>query len=259
MAYFEIVAHRGIATEAPENTAAAFQRAIELGADAVELDVRLTADRVPVVYHYTYLDEITTGHGPIFAQTLAQLRAVRVLCKSNPTVAAGQIATLSEILEQFGGQIDMEIEIKGPEPEAPAIIGAVLRRFRRHWGRMEVTSYEPALLLEIQRGCPGLTADLLFPRSESWMKLDVVAYQAGQQARLARARAVHLHPTQLSAAVVKTLRGQGTQIHAWDVNDEAGLRAIAAFEISRICTDNFRQAWAFRNLRNSAQGVLHEP
>jgi hypothetical protein len=54
------------------------------------------------------------------------------------------------------------------------------------------------------------------------------------------------------------LRGQGTQIHARDVNDEAGLRTIAAFEISRICTDNFRQAWAFRNLRNSSLGVLHK-
>ena len=48
---FEIVAHRGIPTEAPENTLASFQRAIELGADAVELDVRLTSDKVPVVFH----------------------------------------------------------------------------------------------------------------------------------------------------------------------------------------------------------------
>ncbi len=183
---FEIVAHRGITTETPENTAPAFQRAIELGADAVEFDVRLTADRVPVVYHYYYLDETTTGHGPIFAHTLAQLRDVRVLCKSVPAAAAGQISTLREILDEFGVRIGMEIEIKGPEPEAPQIIGAVLQHFKRHWHRIEVTSYEPALLLEIQRACPGITGDLLFPRSESWMKLDVVAYQACHQARLAR-------------------------------------------------------------------------
>ncbi|MBN1218885.1 MAG: glycerophosphodiester phosphodiesterase [Anaerolineae bacterium] len=57
---FEIVAHRGAPTEvAPENTIPAFQRAIDLGADAVELDVRLTADHVPVVYHYFYLEEAT--------------------------------------------------------------------------------------------------------------------------------------------------------------------------------------------------------
>jgi glycerophosphoryl diester phosphodiesterase len=55
---FEIVAHRGVATQYPENTIPAFLRAIELGADAVELDVRLTKDKIPVVYHYYYLDKI---------------------------------------------------------------------------------------------------------------------------------------------------------------------------------------------------------
>ena len=66
MKNFEIVAHRGIPTEAPENTIASFQRALELGADAIELDVRLTADKIPVVYHYFYLQENTSASGPIF-------------------------------------------------------------------------------------------------------------------------------------------------------------------------------------------------
>lgn len=51
MTQFEIVAHRGAHDQVPENTLPAFERAIELGADAVELDVRLTADGIPVVYH----------------------------------------------------------------------------------------------------------------------------------------------------------------------------------------------------------------
>ncbi len=248
MAHFEIVAHRGIASEAPENTVAAFQRALELGADAIELDVRLTADRVPVIYHYFYLDEITTGRGPIFARSLAQLRAERVLCRANLAAAPEPIPTLREVLEHFGGRIGLEIEIKGPEPEAAEVIGAELRRFRQHWPRLELTSYEPALLLALQGFCPGLTTDLLVPRSESWMQLDVVAYQAGQRARLAHAHAVHLHPTQLTPAVVAHLREQNVQVHAWDVNDAAGLETIAACGIPRICTDNFNLAWAFRKL-----------
>ena len=52
MTDFEIVAQRGIPTESPENTIPAFQKAIDLGADAVEFDVRLTSDNVPIVYHY---------------------------------------------------------------------------------------------------------------------------------------------------------------------------------------------------------------
>jgi glycerophosphoryl diester phosphodiesterase len=244
---FEIVAHRGIALEAPENTIAAFQQAVELGADVVELDVRLTADKIPVVYHYYYLHENTSASGAIFNFTLAQLRDVRVFCMNNPAANEGRISTLEEILEMFSGKIGFEIEIKGPEPESPEIIGTVLNRFKDFWDTFEITSYQPALLLEIQRVCPGITVDLLFPRSENWMKLDVVQYQALHFARLARARAVHLHPSQLSAEVVHALRSQGIEIHAWDVNDESSLEIVTEHEIPRICTDNFNQALAFRN------------
>jgi glycerophosphoryl diester phosphodiesterase len=247
MKHFEIVAHRGIPTEAPENTIASFQRAIELGADAVELDVRLTADKIPVVYHYYYLQENTSVSGAVFDFTLEQLRNVKVFCKSNPAVKDGRISTLSEILEMFSGKIGFEIEIKGPEPEAPEIIGGVLNEFKNFWNSFEITSYEPALLLSVQKICPGLIVDLLFPRSESWMKLDVVQYQAIHYSRLAHARAVHLHPTQLSEKIVSALHNQGIGIHAWDVNDEQSLETVAKFGIPRLCTDNFKQALAFRD------------
>lgn len=99
---FEIVAHRGIAHEAPENTLPAFERAVELGADSVELDVRLTSDRVPVVYHYFYLNENTAASGAIFNFTLEQLRRVRVFCRDNPA-QEGRIPTLVEVLKALGG------------------------------------------------------------------------------------------------------------------------------------------------------------
>lgn len=245
MNHFEIVAHRGISIEAPENTIASFQRAVELGADAVELDVRLTSDKIPVVYHYFYLQENTSTMGAIFNFTLEQVRNVQVFCKKNPYVKAGNISTLQEILEMFGGKIGLEIEIKGPEPEAPKIIGNVLNKYKKLWGTIEVTSYEPALLLAIQEICPGLAADLLLPRSESWMKLDVVQYQAIHRSRLAKARAVHLHPTQLSDNIVSSLRQYGIEIHAWDVNDKRALEIIAKYGIQRFDTDKFEQALAY--------------
>jgi len=246
MNQFEIVAHRGIATEAPENTIASFQRALELGAEAVELDVRLTADKIPVVYHYFYLQENTSASGAIFNFTLAQLQSVKVFCKNNPAAEPGNISTLSEILDIFGGKIGLEIEIKGPEPEAPMIIGNILNKFKKVWNTIELTSFEPALLLAVRKACPGLPVDLLFPRSENWMKLDVVLYQAIHYSRLSQARAVHLHPTQLSKTVVTTLRQQGIEIHAWDVNDEQALGTCTEFDIPRLCTDDFKQALAFR-------------
>lgn len=63
----EIVAHRGLADQFPENTIPAFEEAIEHGADAVEeLDVRLSADKIPLVYHYYYLHELKNLAGPVF-------------------------------------------------------------------------------------------------------------------------------------------------------------------------------------------------
>ncbi len=246
---FDIVAHRGVPGEAPENTLPSFQRAIDLGADAVELDVRLTADRVPAVFHYFYLDGATSLTGPIFDCTFDQLRRAPILGKGDRDLGDVKIPTLWEVLETIGGQIGLEIEIKGPEPESSEIVGTVLGRFKHLWETMEVTSGEPALLLDIQRQCPGLATDLLFPRSESWMKLDVVAYLAAQRARLARARAVHLHPTQLSAEVVAAVRRLGIEVHAWDVNDEQALAAIVELNIPRLCTDKLRQAVGFRQAR----------
>ncbi|TKJ28096.1 MAG: hypothetical protein CEE40_12435 [Chloroflexi bacterium B3_Chlor] len=243
---FEVIAHRGAPVGVPENTVPAFQRALGLGADGIELDVRLTRDGVPVVFHYFYLDEGTTLSGPIFEHTLDQLRRGEVLGSGGESVEPYRIPTLAEVLETFGGRIGLEIEIKGPEPESPEAVASLLHRFRHLWETIEATSYEPALLADIGERCPGLATDLLFPRSEDWMGLDVIAYLAIHRARLARARAVHLHPTQLSPEVVSTVRSSGIEVHSWDANGMESLRTVAELGIPKFDTDELQQALDFR-------------
>ncbi len=103
---FEIVAHRGIANEAPENTLASFERAIELGADAVEMDVRLTSDKVPIIYHYFMLETNTSFSGAIFNYSWSQLRKAQVYCKDSSETLIGQLSSLEEVLEAiWGGSI----------------------------------------------------------------------------------------------------------------------------------------------------------
>jgi len=244
---FEIVAHRGVSDQAPENTMQSFERAIELGADTIEFDVRLTKDHVPVVYHYFYLDEITALTGPIFNYTYRQLRQLQFKSLPDRLGNAFRIPTLQQVIDVVGGRVGMEIEIKGPEPEAPTLIAEILNRHRRLWDTLEVTSFEPQLLLSVQEHCPGITVDLLYPRSEPWMGLDVVAYTATQMARRARARAVHLHPTQLSADVVDAIRQAGFEVHAWDINDEYSLDLASKLLIPVICTDRVVMAMNFRH------------
>jgi glycerophosphoryl diester phosphodiesterase len=246
MTTFEVVAHRGAGERTfPENSLAAYRRALELGADAIELDVRLSKDGEPLIYHWVYLHERTTGVGPIFGLTAAEIREVWVT--DNLGNAFCPVPTLSEVLSEFGGRIGLEIELKGPEPEAASVVSSLLNDFRNAWPLIEVTSYEPLLLREIQQRCPGLPTDFLIPLSEVWMGLDVVAYTAVHRARQANARAVHLHPTQLTSDVVQLVRSQGLEVHAWDVNDEEALRIARELDVPRICTDRLVDALAFRN------------
>lgn len=244
---FKIVAHRGATSVAPENTIDAFRRASALGADAVELDVRLTRDRRPVVYHYFYLEEATTGHGPLFEYTADQLREVGVVGATRAFEDGHRIPTLEEVLAEFGGKVGFEIELKGPEPEAVPIVANLLTGFHALWDAIEVTSFEPVLLLELQRQCPGIATALLFPRSEQWMRLDVVAYAALNRSRLAHARAVHLHPSQLSQQVVSDIRANDVEVHAWDVNESVAFRLATELAVPWICTDRLEDALAFRN------------
>ncbi len=242
---FEIIAHRGVHDLAPENTLEAFQRAIELGADGIECDVRLTADRVPIIFHWFYFDVTTTLHGAPFDYTFDQLRSADIYSKGGNRAERIRIPTLRDVLDTVGGKIGLEIEIKGPEPESAQTVGDVLDKFKYLWETIEITSYEPMLLWHIQQRCPGLATDLLFPRSEDWMREDVVTYLAIPRARLARARAVNLHPTQLSPNSVSAIREHGIQVHAWDVNDLESLELAIDLGIPRICTDEFQRARDF--------------
>jgi glycerophosphoryl diester phosphodiesterase len=241
----QIVAHRGVTADAAENTLEAFRAAQSLGADAIELDVRLSADGIAVVYHYAYLEALTDGSGPIWQRRLAELRG---LCVGGR--AGTRIPTLEEVLQEFAPTpLQIEIELKGPEPETVEVVGRLLETVRAAWPRVEVTSYEPALLAALAVRCRGLSTALLFPRSEAWMGLDVVAHLAVHRARQAAAGAVHLHPTQLGDDVVSCIRASGIAVHAWDVNTIADLELAVAFGLPMVCTDHPEQALRWRASR----------
>ena len=106
--------------------------------------------------------------------------------------------------------------------------------------------------MSLRAECSDIAAALLFPRSEEWMRGDVVAYSALQRARLATAHAVHLHPSQLDKEVVATIRAAGVEVHAHSVNDEGSLRQAMALDLPWICSDEPERALAFRRERERA-------
>ncbi len=106
-----VIAHRGASGCCPENTLLAFRRGLEQGADGLELDVRLTADRVPVVIHDATVDRTTNGTGAVATFRLEDLQ----------TLDAGEaerIPTLAEVLEAFPG-VALIVDIKDPLAGVP--------------------------------------------------------------------------------------------------------------------------------------------
>jgi glycerophosphoryl diester phosphodiesterase len=104
-----VVAHRGASAEEAENTIEAFERAVAVGADAVEFDVRLTADGRPVVLHDAEVSRTTDGTGLVRDLTLAEVRALRITTHDG---AITGVPTLDEVLGCMSSRVGVDIEIK---------------------------------------------------------------------------------------------------------------------------------------------------
>ncbi|MBN1438075.1 MAG: glycerophosphodiester phosphodiesterase [Anaerolineales bacterium] len=231
----KLFAHRGVYDLAPENTIPAFERAIALGADGIEFDVRLTADRVPVVIHDSSLGRTTSAFGAVGRSTLAQVKAARFRAVRG---ADAYIPTLREALEALAGRIELQIELKGNDPETAARAGEILQAFRPDWEGMEIISFEPELLQAFHDAVPGLQTGLLTAPHGFWIRPERVIARALERASEARAGALHLNASQLSERTAGEIRMRGIALHAWGVNSERRCRAALGSGAVSICTDD---------------------
>lgn len=112
------IGHRGAAAHMPENTMPSFEKALALGADALEFDVAITRDGVPVVIHDDTLDRTTSGHGPVEHATFEELRALDAgRWKGVPT----HLPSLAEVLDAFASRTLLNLEIKASARRAELV------------------------------------------------------------------------------------------------------------------------------------------
>ena len=107
-----VVAHRGNSIHYPENTLAAMRSAFDLGADAVELDIRLSRDGVPVVFHDDTLERTTNGKGPVDKLTVAELKRLDAGKWMDDRFAGTRIPTLEEALRETRGRGSLLLDLK---------------------------------------------------------------------------------------------------------------------------------------------------
>lgn len=212
-----IYAHRGSSATTPENTLAAFAQAIADGADGAELDVRATADGVPVLLHDRALEWTTTGRGHVDEITPAELRDV--------DAGGGEpVPTLDAVCRLIAGRLRLDLELK-----QAGIAAEVLAVLARHptldWA---ISSFDWDALRALRA---------LDPNAPLWPLAVVADESLFAVAAELRSPSVALAAEAVTSEVVAWCRGSGLGVMAWTVNDGAEARRLRALGVAALCTD----------------------
>jgi len=205
-----VVAHRGASHDEVENTPAAFERAIAVGAEYVEFDVQASSDGALVVFHDLLLDRLTPARGPLRSRSLAELRELG-------------IPTLGEVLELTSGRIGVMAELKSPW------------LFRRHdivrrtvellGPDAVVVSFSRRAILETRRLRPALRT------------LQHVGYGTSIRAAASFAWAAGFDADRVTPRGIAKAHALGLKALVYTVNEPAQLRALHAQGTDGVFTD----------------------
>lgn len=256
-----VLAHRGASADAPENTLPAFALAEAAGADALEIDVRLTADGVVVVHHDETIDRLTDGRGPLRALTLDQLRRFDAGYRFSPDGGRSfpyrgrgvVVPTLAETLAAHPG-LGINVDLK--DHDAAMARAAVETVTAAGAGaRTLLTSFDAGVLAEVRRLDPAIATGLaepevaLFYRAywrSCWLPgRSPAAVGAALRAagRLpASARALQIPPRYrglplVTRGSVAAAHAAGLAVHVWTIDTPDQMRRLLGCGVDGIVTN----------------------
>jgi len=221
--------HRGGAGDATENTAEAFQRAVDLGFTHLETDVRATLDGVAVAFHDESLDRITDRRGPVAEVSWPELRSARL-------TGAGSVSRLDDLLGDFPDRC-FNIDIKDLRAVGP--LAAAVRRHRAH-DRVLVASFSERRLRAARDALGPSVASALGPRGVAAIR---VASAGGPIRALPHGRGIAAQvPERMGLPLVDRrfvdeAHRRGVQVHVWTVNEPARMHALLDLGVDGIVTD----------------------
>ena len=234
-----VVAHRGASVDRPENTVAAFDAAVRAGADAVEFDVRMSADGHAVVMHDPWVDRTTEGTGLVRDLTLAQIKRLRIRSSSSEPA---EVPTLAEALTLLSGRVAVDVEIKNlpsePDHEADRerAVEATLRALddAAFVGPVLISSFNPRSLARSREIDPALPTGLLALEA---MPLDdalALATVGGHGWVLPAAGAV----LAAGRALVARAHEAGLRVGTWIVDDPDIASRLASWDVDAVATND---------------------
>jgi len=211
------IAHRGASAYEPENTLMAFRRAVEMGCDMIEMDVRLTKDDQIIVIHDDSVDRTTNGKGKVRYKTLEELKGL-------DAGKGERIPTLAEAIDAIGNEAGIVAEIK--ENGMEKVVIEVLRS-RDAVDRCWVISFKKNALSTLRELEPSLKTGLLVT-----FALDPIA--AGQKLDVHAVGQYHLFITE---NMIRKAAEHNIVPFAWTVNGEGRVRKLQDMGIGGIVTD----------------------
>jgi glycerophosphoryl diester phosphodiesterase len=242
-----IFAHRGASAHAPENTLAAFELALRQGADAIELDAKLTSDNHVVVIHDLTVDRTTEGTGRVKNLTLAELRKLDAGSHFDFAFRGEPIPTLDEVFKAVGQLCFITVELTNYDAITDSLPNKVASLVKRHKlsRRVLFSSFNPLALIRIRRLLPESPIGLLARpgKSGTWAR--------GWPGRLIGYHALQLETNDVTPSLVENLHHRGCRVNAYTVNQEDDMRRLFAMGVDGIFTDDpvlARQALTVTNL-----------
>lgn len=219
------IAHRGASAWVPENTVAAFDAALEVNCRAIEFDVRLTADGIPVVIHDDTLDRTTNGSGRVAQTNWLDILRLDAGSWKRPRFAGTRVPTLVEALQAICPMAQPVMELK--VAINPSMIIDLLRRAGAISDAV-IMSFNKAILQSIRRENRNVT---LFQLIENWSPKTL------RECKDAGCTGVVMRFDQW--ALDRAVMAKDVLPHAWayDVNDPGAVAACGAMGIDGVITD----------------------
>lgn len=220
-----ITAHRGSAFKAPENTLSAIEQAIQDGADYIEIDARMTADGIPVLWHDGNMRRVFNLAGKISDITLEEARSRDAGSWFAPAFRDERIATLAEVIAVTRGKARLYVDIK-PDPDSPGLTRKVVRLLQQMDAvdGTVIAASEWSVLAEARRLEPALKTTLLaqFIVGPLWeQSFDNLG----------------LRQNRVTPATVAQTHQSGNELHVWTVNNPRAMSRFIDMGVDNIITD----------------------
>ncbi|MGQ0535602.1 MAG: glycerophosphodiester phosphodiesterase [Methanobacteriota archaeon] len=222
------IAHRGASGHAPENTLSAFRLAAKMGADAIELDVHLSKDGVPVVIHDGTLERTTTGAGLVKDRTVAELQKLEAGSWFSRDTRGERVPTLAEAFEAVPG-MQWFAEVKTDELDYPGIEKAILdvSKGKGAFERCHFISFNEASLRIVKgldrKARTSFTVEKPDPR------------RLREYADFADALTVRWGDAK--PGLLREAEAEGLPVHVWTVNTRWAMTRVARRGVAGIITD----------------------